>query len=137
MKKWLIALAVILLLSLPVCIAMFGSGYLGFFNPDIPAEQVAVIRVTDGMRTGESFQVTDAEIIRQITVLVNDLGPAVGRYGTWNGWHYSVTFLDAAGAELFHVTAVSETQISSDSCFYPADAADLVAYLSQLDPQHA
>lgn len=136
MKKWLIALAVILLLSLPVCIALFGSGYLSCFNPDISAEQVAAIQVTDGMQTGETFEVTDAEAIRQISALVNDLGPAVGRYGTWNGWHYSVTFLDDSGAELFHVTAVDDNQISSGNYYYPADASELIACLAELDMQN-
>ena len=134
MKKWLIPLAVILLISLPVCIALFGSGYLGFFAPDISVAHVASVRVTDGRTSGESIEITDLETIDLITDIVNDLSPAVGRSSTKNGWLYSVTFLDASGNEIFHLNVVDYYQINSKDHFYPADTAELIICLERLFP---
>lgn len=134
MKKWLIALAVILLLSLPACIALFGSGYLGFFNPDVSVAHVASVRVTDGRTSGESIEITDQENIGLITDVVNDLSPAVGRSSTKNGWLYSVTFLDTSGNEIFHITVVDDDEISFAEHFYAVDSTDLIACLDRFFP---
>lgn len=134
MKKWLIALAVILLLSLPVCIALFGSGYLGFFNPDISVAHVASIRVTDGITSGETIEITDLETIGLITDVVNDLSPAVGRSSTRNGWLYSVAFLDASGNEIFHINVVGEHEISQAGHFFRTDPSDLITCLDRFFP---
>lgn len=134
MKKWLIALAVILLLSVPVCIALFGSGYLGFFDPDSSVAHVASIRITDGITSGDTIEITDTETIDLITDVVNDLSPAVGTLSSRNGWLYSVTYLNASGDEIFDITIVDDTEISCADHFFPADASDLITCLDRLFP---
>lgn len=134
MKKWLIALAVILILALPVCIALFSSGYLGFFDPDISVAHVASIRVTEGINSGDTIEITDTEAIDLITDTVNDLSPALGTSGSRNGWLYSVAFLDASGTEIFHISVVGEHEISAAGHSYRTDPADLIACLDRLFP---
>lgn len=133
MKKLIIPLAVILVLCLLLSFTLFGVGLLDFFRADISPDHVAVICVTDGLTTGETFQITDPEAISRITALINNLGPSVGLPSSKNGWHYSVSLKDAAGAEILRLTAVDSHEISSGGYFYRADASALIAYLSDLD----
>ena len=79
-----------------------------------------------------SLEITDAEAIRSISDLAEELKPAIGIRRNQNGSHYRIRFYDAKGASILEVTVVSESQIQVDTYIIKTDTTALIARLDAL-----
>ena len=72
-------------------------------------------------RTGEKVEITDAEIIHQITTGINSLEFDKGRSSqNVSGWSYNVKWYDTEGTEIESITFNGNGTINYDNYFWSA-----------------
>ncbi len=107
MKQLRLILSILLALTLLSALLVFGTGLLRFGWVDIPYKEATSITVTNTLRDGFAFEITDPHYVEHITTALDDFGPvfstpADGKYSSLyeleliiqNTKSYSLSILD-------------------------------------------
>lgn len=131
MKKTISIFLIVLCAVVLLFAALFMFDLIRLIDLHIPAE-VSSVHVTDTLHTGETLEITDAETLRGISDLVEELKPAIGIRSNQNGSQYHIRFCDTKGASILELTVVSESQLQLDGYFINTDTTSLIARLDAL-----
>lgn len=100
---------------------------------NISSDNVSSVKVFNGL-TGESGIIEDEKTISQIIKKINSLKlkDGIEDDNTYNGWLYSIKFLDHNGNVIDNITIIDENDVVYENYKYSIDVSEFVEYIDML-----